>query len=176
VSAKLSLEEILARLEAQMALHQEREAYHAGQATYHQEQEVLHREQRALHAAKLETITLHYEAFKATAGPVAEIAGRAAAAPPEPPPQTEPREEEAPQGPESSRSRLVARWVEGLAAGEVFGPSRAAAEVNRRFGRHLSRPADARLASSVLRHLRAQGVLRVVKKGSAHQEALYAKV
>lgn len=67
-------------------------------------------------------------------------------------------------------------FSEGLPAGEVFGPSRAAAEVNRRFGRHLSRPADPRLASSALRHLRARGVLRVVKKGSAHQEALYAKV
>ena len=176
MSAKLSLEEILARLEAQMAFHKEREAHHAGQATYHQEQEVFHREQRALHAAELETIAQHYEAFKVTAGPVAEIAGRAVAAPPEPPPLPEPPPEVVPQGPEASRSRLVARWVEGLPEGEVFGPSRAAAEVNRRFGRHLSRPADPRLASSALRHLRARGALRVVKKGSAHQETLYAKV
>jgi len=175
VSAKLSLEEILARLEAQMAFHKEREADHAGQEIYHQEQEVFHREQRAHHAVELETITQHYEAFKVTAGPAAEIAGRAVVAPPEPPAEEQAPDEVAPQGMEARRSRLVARWVEELPAGEVFGPARAADEVNRRFGQHLPQPAGLRLASSALRRLCANGVLLVVQKGTAHREALYTK-
>lgn len=71
---------------------------------------------------------------------------------------------------------MVIRWVQGLPAGEVFGPSRAAEEVNRRFGRHLSKPADLRLASSALRRLRAHGVIRVARSGTAHHEALYEKI
>jgi hypothetical protein len=176
VSAKLSLEEILARLERKMAFHREREAYHAGQESYHQEQEVFHRDQRAFHAAELATIAQHYEAFKASAGPAAEIAGRNDGALPEPPPQEPPADEAAPQGIEARRSRMIVRWVQGLPAGEVFGPSRAAEEINRRFGRYLAKPADLRVASSALRRLLAQGVLRIAQRGTAHHESLYEKV
>ncbi|HEX9944175.1 MAG TPA: hypothetical protein VGG03_19355 [Thermoanaerobaculia bacterium] len=165
-STQLSVAQVLANLESQMAFHQEKEAHHA-------EQEVFHREQRALHAAEYENVTKHYEAFKATAGGAAEIAARTAiAAAPEPPPREEPPPP--PAGP-TLPSRLVARWVEEIPAGEVFAPSRVAAEVNRRYGRELRKPIDSRLASTALRRLRAEGTLRLVEKGTAHREALYAK-
>jgi len=79
----MSVAKVLANLQAQMAVHKEREAFHA-------QQEVFRREQRALHAAGLETVTQHFEAFQAASGGAAEIAGRveaaqAAAVPPEAP-------------------------------------------------------------------------------------------
>jgi hypothetical protein len=165
VSSELSVAQILANLEAQMAMHQEREAYHA-------EQEVFHREQRAVHAAEYESVAKHYEAFKATAGSAAEIAARIAAAAPEPAPPQEPEQPPPPPGP-ALPSRLVARLIAELPAGETFGASRVAAEVNRCFRRELRKPIDSRLASTVLRRLLAEGEVRLVQKGTAHHEALY---
>src|SRR3954470_21625842 len=89
MSSELSVAQVLAKLEAQMAYHREREAHHA-------EQESFHQEKRAHHAAEYETVAHHYDAFKATAGAAAEIAVRSTVpAPPEPPPPA-PVEEEPP--------------------------------------------------------------------------------
>lgn len=161
LSSQLSVAQVLANLEAQMALHREREAHHAAQ-------EAFHREQRAVHAAEYETVARHYEAFKASAGGAAEIAARTSA-PPEPP-----REMARPDGP-TLPSRLVARVVAEIPAGESFGPSRVVAEVNRRFRGELRRPIDSRLASTALRRLLAEGRLRLVEKGTAHHEAVYRR-
>src|SRR5215213_7114696 len=49
MSPGLSIADIVARLEAQLAVHQEKEAFHAGQ-------EALHREQRSIHAAEVEKL------------------------------------------------------------------------------------------------------------------------
>jgi hypothetical protein len=178
LSAKLSVEEVLASLEAQMAFHEERAAHHDVQAAFHREQEAFHRDRRDLHVAEHEAVARQYEAFKAAAGPAVATAARAVR--PEPPPQEPPKEEppveEPPlKGLAATRSRLVRRWVAELPAGEVFGPSRAAAEVNRRFHRHLSKPADIRVASSALRRLLAEGAIRLAQRGTAHHEALYTK-
>lgn len=168
MSAELSVAQVLANLEAQMALHQEREAYHA-------EQEVFHREQRAVHAAEYETVAKHYEAFKATAGSAAEIAARVAAAAPKPaPPKQESPQPTPPPGP-ALPSRLVARLVAELPAGETFTASRVAAQVNRRFRSELRKPIDSRLASTALRRLLAEGAIILVQKGTAHREALYSR-
>jgi phosphoribosylcarboxyaminoimidazole (NCAIR) mutase len=168
VSSELSVAQILANLEAQMALHKEREAYHA-------EQEVYHREQRAVHAAEHETVAKHYEAFKATAGGAAEIAARVAASAPAPPPQKEETRQPALPAGRSLPSRLVARLIAELPADETFTASRIAAEVNRRFRRELPKPIDSRLASTALRRLLAEGEIRLVEKGTAHREALYSR-
>ena len=167
MSSELSVAQILANLEAQMALHQEREAYHA-------EQEVYHREQRAVHAAEHETVAKHYEAFKATAGKAAEIAARVAAAASKPEPPKQPEPPPPPSGP-ILPSQLVARLIAQLPAGETFGASRVAAEVNRRYKRELRKPMDSRQASTSLRRLLAEGQVRLVQKGTAHHEALYSR-
>ena len=167
--AELSVTEILTNLETQMAFHREREAFHA-------EQEVFHREQRAVHAAEYETIARGYEAFKASAALAGEMAARAAVPVPAPAEEEKQPKEEPPAGRPALRSQLVARIVADLPVGEVFNASRLAEEVNRRFGKTLPKPADARLASVALRRLHANGRIRLVKKGTPHHEALYSRV
>ena len=163
MSAKLSVADVLEHMEAQLARHKEREAHHG-------EQEVFHREQKAQHAAEYENVLQHYEAFKATAGAAVEIAARTAAQEPESanPPEIQP-------GQRIIRSRLVTRVLEELPEGESFGASRLAAEVNRRYGKYLKKPADARLASAVCRRRLANGLLRLAREGTPHREALYTK-
>ena len=162
MSTKLSVADVLAHMEAQLARHKEREAYHG-------EQEVYHREQKALHTAEHENVLQHYEAFKATAGAAVEIAARTAAAqePPNPP--------ELQPGRRIIRSRLAARVLEEVPKGHTFGASWLAEEVNRRYGQHLKKPANARLVSAALRRKVANGELRLVQEGGAHREAVYAK-
>jgi len=161
VSSQLSVAQVLASLEEQMRFHREREAEHAAQ-------EAFHREKRAHHAAEYETVARHYESFKTSASAAAEIAARSGV--PAPPPAT-PAAPLKPQLP----SRLVARAVAEMPAGESFVPSRIAAEVNRRYSRELRKPIDSRLASTALRRLMAQGEIRLVRKGTPHHEAVYAR-
>jgi hypothetical protein len=167
MSSQLSVAQVLANLEAQMAFHQEREAHHA-------QQEALHREQRAVHAAEHEEVARAYEAFKASAGGAAEIAARATVPSPEMPLENARNAEDAP-GKTTLPSRLVARAVATIPAGETFSPSRIAAEVNQRFRAELKKPIDARQASTTLRRLQADGVVRLARKGAPHHEALYTR-
>lgn len=161
MSVSLSVADVLAHMEAQLARHKEQEAYHDGQ-------EVFHREQKALHAAEYENVLQHYEAFKATAGAAVEIAARTASVPEPQPPELQP-------GQQIIRSRLVTRVMEEVPAGYVFGAAWLAEEVNRRYGQYLKKPANARLASAVLRRKLAHGELRLTREGMAHREALYTK-
>lgn len=165
MSSELSVTQILANLEAQMAFHRDKEKHHA-------EQEALHGEQRAVHAAELETVTKHYEAFRAAAGEAVERVARNVIPAPAPPPRVEP-----PQPPlkPTLPSRLVARLVKVLPAGEELAPSRVAREVNRRYAAELRKPMDSRLASAALRRLMADGTLQLVRKGTAHHEAVYMR-
>lgn len=173
MSSELSIAEVLERLEKQMAFHKAQEAHHGGRETYH-------REQRAQHAAEYEAVAQHYEAFRAAAAGAAEVAARAVLSPPEEAPAapldevTPPRE--APPQKRPLRTHVVAWAVERIPQGEAFGASRLAEEANRHFARELATPADARLASGVLRRLRAEGEVRVVQKGGSHREALYTQV
>ncbi len=161
MSSELSLSQILANMEAQIASYREREAFHA-------EQEILHREQRAVMATELAAVLQSYEAFKAVAGTAAEIASRtAAAAPPQP-------QEEIPAS--TVRSKLVGQVVAELPADEIFSATEISAKVNRRYGRHLSRPASPRMVSTALRRLAEEGKVRLVQKGTPHHEALYTRV
>ena len=164
MSERLSVAEILAHLERQMAFHQQQKALHT-------EQEVFHREQAALHDAEYEVVTRHFEAFKATAGAAAEIAARTASPAPVAPP-----EDALPPGKPVIRSRLAARVVERLPAGQTFTASWLAAEVNRRFGHAFRRPVDSRLVGAALRRMAANGTARVVQPGTSHRETVYAKV
>src|SRR5215217_2921220 len=68
MSTSFSVAEILARLEARIAHHEQ-------QMGFHQQQEVHHREQSAAHGAELETVRQHFESFKAAALPAADLAG-----------------------------------------------------------------------------------------------------
>jgi hypothetical protein len=164
MSTRLSVAEILATLEAQIKHHREQAAFHAQQEAHHQEQS-------ALHLAEMEKISQHFEAFKSTALPAADLA-RQVAAPAVAPPETEDLREFV--GKRLKISKLVQRAVERL-SDETFGAARVAAEINRRFGDKLRRPIQSREASTALRRLRDRGQLRLVREGKAAHEALYAK-
>jgi hypothetical protein len=166
VSSELSVAQVLAKLEAQMAY--QREAHHA-------ERESFHQEQRASHAAEYETVAHHYDAFKATAGAAAEIAVRLtipAPPPPEPPPPA-PEDEEPAEILQSSR--LVARAVAQWPVGEPFTGTQVAAEVNRLYPRELRQPVAPRLAATALRRLCSRGRVRLVQVGVPYHEAVYSR-
>jgi hypothetical protein len=164
MAPSLPVEEIVARLEAQIEFHREREAFHA-------QQETRHREQRALHAAELETLTSNLTTFKAAATTAEELARREVARPATPPPPTPSQD----VGRNASLTAMVMRVLEIKRAGEVFGTIAITQEVNRHYGKRLRRPVVRKLVSIVLRRLHAGGKLRQVREGRPHQEALYAR-
>jgi len=161
LSAELSITQILANLEKEMAFHKE-------QADHHAEKEAFHRDRRASHTAEYEAIAKHYEAFKTSAGAAAEIAARVAAAAPkvEPPPPPVARKQP---------NKLVARLVAELPAGQAYTPSQIAAEVNRRYPNELKKPLITPTASTILRRMLAEGEVRLVQSGTAHIQAVYTK-
>jgi hypothetical protein len=162
MSSHLSVSEILTKLEARIASHREKAAFHI-------QQEAQHREQGVFHTAELEKVTSHYEAFKVTAATAAGLAQEAA------PPRNGGGEEEKDLGPRPMASKLIARAVEHLPAGESFGPTRVAAEVNRRYRDRLRKPVQVRTVAVTLRRLSDAGRIRRVREGKAHHESLFTK-
>ena len=73
------------------------------------------------------------------------------------------------------RSKLVVWLVAEMPDGGVFSATEISAEINRRYGRSLRRPANPRMVSTALRRLAAEGEVRLVQKGTPHHEALYRK-
>jgi hypothetical protein len=64
--------------------------------------------------------------------------------------------------------------VEAKPAGETFGPTTVAQELNARFGTRLRRPLDGRVVSGALRRLHAGGRIHRVQEGKAFHDAQYA--
>jgi len=166
MSTSFSVAEILTRLEARIAHHEQ-------QMELHQQQEVHHREQSAAHGAELEKVRRHFESFKAAALPAADLAG----VPVAPPPVGEEKPEDLREfvGKRILVSKLIVRAIDRLGGDETFGANRVAAETNRRYHDKLKKPVDARKVSVVLRRLRDAGELHQVKPGGAAHEALYTK-
>jgi hypothetical protein len=162
MGSKLSVEDVLANLEARAAFHREQEAFHRDQEAFHAQQEVHHREQRALHVAELEKVLKDLEAFRAVA---ASAAAHPMARPAEIPPPGR---------------KQVGQMVMLVAASpdleEPFSPTSIAEETSRRYAGHLRAPVDPRTASDVLRRMLAEGELELVRKGTAKREALYKRV
>jgi hypothetical protein len=157
---KMTVEETLARLEAQIEHHRTQEAVHAAE-------EERHRAERARHAAALEDVTRRCTAFRAAADAVADLAGRLA--PPCPPdPEALPPRERTP-------TRLIARLLPELGPEESFGASRLTRDIDRRFGALLARPIQRRLVSIVLGRMARQGRIHRLRSGRPHWEALYAR-
>ena len=160
MSTPLSIPDVVARLEAQAALHKEREAFHS-------QQEAFHRDQRAAHAAELERVSKNLEAFKAAAASAVDLAGR-----PAPLVATE-SESLGPGRPKLAR--MVAQVVRGFGASERFGTKRVTQEIEARFRDVLRGPVDAKLVSITLRRMADAGRIHQVRRGRPHWEALYAK-
>jgi hypothetical protein len=159
MKGQLSIAETLARLEAQIALHRDKQAFHAEQKTHHQNEE-------ARHTAELEGLSQHYAAFKAAAS------GVEAALPPPPAPTVKPLDD-SDLGSQPKVSRALDRVVASWPAGVPFGASEVAGEVNHRFAGKLS--LAARDAASYLRRRSLDGSLQVVREGRPFHETLYQK-
>lgn len=158
MSGRLSVVEILASLEAQIAEHRDKAASHG-------EQEAFHREQKELHTAELERLSQQYEAFKAAASTVEHIARM---------PQAKAADDRD-LGSKPRLGKVLARVVDSWQAGIPFGPSAVAAEANRRFAGNLRHRIDGRAVSTFLRRRRDLGLLEEVREGRPFQEALYRK-
>ncbi len=165
MSAKLSIEEVLANLEQRAVFHREQEAFHA-------QQEAHHREQREGHAAELASVLQSLEAFR-TAAAAAVGLTRPVAAPPVP---ATVQEEELPPPGRLRVSELIRRIVRSPGLQEPFGPNAVAEEFNRRYAQRLGQGIGSRTASDVLRRMRAEGWVRLARKGKAVHEALYTRV
>lgn len=164
MSAKLSVEDVMANLEARAAFHDEQEALHA-------QQEVHHRDQRALHAAELAKVRQHLETFRAAAAPALELA-RFPVVPPSPPP---PPPEALPASGRVMVSKLVRRVVQSQPDGEPFGATVVTAEVNRLYAPHLKRTVGPRAVSDVLRRMANEGAIQATSEGTAYHETRYTR-
>jgi hypothetical protein len=168
MTAKLSVEEVLASLEARTVFHREQEAFHA-------EREVHHREQRTLHAAELARVQESLESFRAAAPTALDLA-RESVGPAPPAATTTPDPATLEDLTASGRllgSRLLRRVVANWDTKEQFGPSDVAAEVNRRYRGQLKKLIGARAASNLLRRMHAEGRITLVRPGKAFSESLY---
>jgi hypothetical protein len=142
-------------------------AFHREQAASHAREEELHRGQRTLHETELELATRHFEALKAAAVPAAELASSA----PAPGPAAEPVEDDADIGSDPKLTTLISRILRGRTNGEPFGPAALTQEIHQRF----NLDADVRSVSAALRRMCRKQQVRLIHKGGAHREALYAK-
>ena len=162
MTAELSLKEIVARLEAQIAFHRKQEAFHG-------EQEVAHRERRNVHAAELEVLTRNLEALQSAASTAVVLASRPEAVALRAP---EPSQD---LGRRLTLPRMVERVVAEKPAGQPFGTNEITAAVNQRFRNALRKPVTPRLVSITLRRMLDAGKLRGIRDGRPHHEALYAR-
>ena len=166
MTAKLSVEEVLATLEARTVFHREKEAFHT-------EREVHHREQRTLHATELVRVQESLESFRAAAPTALDLAREhVGPAPVSATPDPAALEDLTASG-RLPGSRLLRRVVANWDPKEQFGPSDIAAEVNRRYRGQLRKPIGTRAASNLLRRMHAEGRLTLVRPGKAFSESLY---
>lgn len=159
-----SVEEIVAALEAEVAVHRERSAHHA-------EQEAFHREKRSHHEAALEAASRRLEEFRAVSAAALEMVGHLL-------PAAGPADEGLDIGPASKPrlTRLLKTLVAELGPDQPFGPGWLAAEVNRRYVDRLRKPVTSRQMSDVCRRLARTGDLRQVREGKGRYESRFVRV
>jgi hypothetical protein len=164
MSSDLSVARVLAKLEARATHHREQQAFHA-------QQEAHHREQKALHEAELEKVRSNLESFRSVAATAVDLVTQAAAAPP----STASLAIESEYG-RLMVSRMIRVVVESQATGgEPFGGADIAEEANKRFADRLRRPIDSRTAGDVLRRMRHEKRIHLLRLGKPFYEALYGQ-
>ena len=161
-----SVDEILEKLEEQVAFHAERESFHAAQ-------EAIHAEQRSSHAAALEEARSRLEAFRAATAGAIELADRDT--PPRPRGLPNLDEEDLGSASQPKVGRMISLLLEAKEPDERFGPIGLSAEVNERFKGRLRRAVNVAQVSVVLRRLHQRGLIQLVRPGRPYLEALYAR-
>lgn len=164
MSTKLSVAEILTKLEARIDFHRQ-------QAGHHVEREAWHREQSAHHSAELEKVLARFEAFKATAADAAELAVESVI----PQPVAAAPVDDLPPGRRFTKAKLIFRVVQDQEEGKPFNATQIAAEVNRRFRERLRKPVDKRVVATSLRRLRDAGEIRELVAGRSFHEAQFSR-
>jgi hypothetical protein len=159
MSAGLSITDIVARLEAQLVVHREKEAFHAGQ-------EALHREQRSAHAAEVEKLTRSLETFRASAAEASDLADRVA-----------PRRKAVAVsgGKKLSLNKRVAAVIAGFGPHEPFGTRKVTEEIHRQFEDSPREPVDPRMVSLALARMAKNRIIHRLRPGKPHHEAMYAR-
>jgi hypothetical protein len=162
--SEMSVARVLAKLEARAAVHREQQAFHA-------QKEAHHREQREQHEAELTKVNANLEAFRSAATTAVGLATQPAV---ETPTSTS-------LDIESGWGRLmVSRMIRAVVesqvfGGEPFGGTDVAEEANKRFADRLRQPIDSRAAGDVLRRMRLEKRIHLVRVGKPFYEALYGQ-
>ena len=156
---KLSVTDMLARLEEEIADLAEREAFHAGQ-------EESHRGQRASCKADLDRLTQCRDSLKTAAATVEELMAA---------PRLTPLLELPDMGKRFRLARLVEKVLERKAPHERFGAIAIAAEVNQAFGARLKRRFNPREVAVALTSLADRGLIVRLERGRPSHEAKYAR-
>jgi hypothetical protein len=164
MGSDLSIDQMLARLEAKIAHHREQQAFHA-------QQEGLHQAQKAFHTLELEKSVERFEAFQAAARAAGEMLGADGTGSAAPPSQ----EEDDDLGQGRPLSRMIARIVEGKGPLEVFGASAVTQEIHERWGSKLRRRVNPRSVAATLRRWAVAGRIHRVRSGRAYFESLYTR-
>ncbi len=159
-----SVEQIVAALEAEVAVHRERSAHHA-------QHEAFHREKRSQHETALEAASRRLEELRAVSAAALELIGHRVS-------RSGPPDEGTDIGPASKpRLTLILKTIVAeLGADQHFGPGWLAKEVNRRFAGRLRKPVTSRQMSDVCRRLTRTGRLRQVRQGKGRYEARFIRV
>jgi hypothetical protein len=162
MSRNRSAAEVLAGLEAQIS-------HFEAQIPFHARQEEFHRAERERCEGDLAGLRERYEAFKAASAAAGEVVQR-----------TKDSGRRAPvvekdDGPPTSTRDLIALVAATKAPGDSFGPTAMAQEVNARFSKRLRQPVNVRSVSVAMSRLAAEKVLKIVREGKAHHEALYSR-
>lgn len=160
---RLSVQEMLAKLEAQIAFHRERTAFHTQQRDQHQAE-------LGRHAAELDRLTQYYETFKSVTADVEEVFRDA-----QPALAADLFKGDEALGSKPRVGRMVARVVTSWEPGVPFGASAVAAEIGRRFAGKLGRGVDVRSVGASLRRRYNEGTLQLVREGKPFHEAVYRK-
>jgi hypothetical protein len=164
MDSKLSVTDIVARLEEQIAHLAEREAFHASQ-------EESHREQRASYKAELDRLTQCRDSFKTAAATVEEL--MSVPQPTAPPPALP--LELPDMGKRFRLARLVEKVLERKAPHEPFGAKAILAEVNQAFGAKLKRRFNEREVSAALSSLAESGRIVRLERGRPFHGSQYAR-
>lgn len=162
MSSKLSIAQVVSNMESRLAFHRQQEAFHSQKAIHH-------REQQTMHAAEMEKLHASLESFKTAAESLAGLAEQ-------PIPGQKPAQEAPDLGTGQPKAAKVIRAVvKSYDEGEQFGANAIAAEVNRRHPDKLDAPVDSRTVSVVLRRMRSERKIHLVRQGKPHHEALYSR-
>jgi hypothetical protein len=159
MDSKLSVTDMLARLEEQIAHLGEREAFHASQ-------EEMHREQRTSYKTELDRLTQCRDSLKTAAATVEELMAA---------PRLTPPLELPDMGKRFRLARLVEKVLERKAPHERFGAKALAAEVNQAFGARLKRRFNPREVSVALASLAESGKIVRLERGGPSRESRYAR-